>query len=359
MVESDDDDDAGDVEAVIGATTSHAAEPPQGPSRRTVQSAEEAAGPRRSTVSDQETGGTSDIRPMTDLGFDGDNTNSIIPAVHQQVTTAETGNAEQGPPVLEEQPVQQRDQEVEKEPEQPVQPKVVTSTDKSAIVDGQGPVDNGHVPPTMRTPSPRPQPPQELGDGEATGFADDAKSITTSRLKSPPFDLLRKLPAGKLATPSGQIIKRTALMSDEIMASAQNRRRTLDRASMMGSSTKKRSRLSTSLAVEDEVHTPDMVIASTKFPPARTSIEPLKKKPKVITPRLTSEEREELKARGKRLVMAQKDLYKERISFFCAEYGVSPSQLASIINNLPKTSAGGDTYWSDISDKLKIHFARG
>lgn len=310
-------------------------------------------------MSDQETGGTSDIRPMTDLGFDGDNTNSIIPAVHQQVTTAETGNAEQGPPVLEEQPVQQRDQEVEKEPEQPVQPKVVTSTDKSAIVDGQGPVDNGHVPPTMRTPSPRPQPPQELGDGEATGFADDAKSITTSRLKSPPFDLLRKLPAGKLATPSGQIIKRTALMSDEIMASAQNRRRTLDRASMMGSSTKKRSRLSTSLAVEDEVHTPDMVIASTKFPPARTSIEPLKKKPKVITPRLTSEEREELKARGKRLVMAQKDLYKERISFFCAEYGVSPSQLASIINNLPKTSAGGDTYWSDISDKLKIHFARG
>ena len=142
-------------------------------------------------------------------------------------------------------------------------------------------------------------------------------------------------------TPS--LERNRSLLRDEIMSSVSKRRRILERAAQRGRQT-----------------SPDKVYVSTSILPARSTPDtsPRPHRGRSPSPLLSPAERTDRILSGQQLVLTIKEQYRARISAFSEKYGVRPTELFRVVNEMPKgrISKGGQVYWLDVEEGLKRHY---
>jgi hypothetical protein len=180
----------------------------------------------------------------------------------------------------------------------------------------------------------------------------DVREITRPRHSAPAIN-----PGSPISTPERSIHMhqasspnatplRRSLVQDNIMSSERKRRRSMDKHSRQS-------------ATPSSANKPDVVLASTVFPPARIQVEPLPPPPPYNGPHLSEFERTEQVLSGQRLIQQKKDEYKHNIQKFCDKYGLTPGQLMAVVNEMPKRrSMVGAVYWADVEDGLRERYGR-
>ena len=131
-----------------------------------------------------------------------------------------------------------------------------------------------------------------------------------------------------------------SLLREEIMSNASKRRHALNRGIHKSS--------------------PDTVYVSTTIPPLRATPDEARRlhRPRSPSPVLSHAQRSDQILAGQQLVLAVKDQYRARISDLSERYGVRPTELFRLVNELPKSKggAGSGVYWLDVEEGLKGHF---
>jgi len=138
------------------------------------------------------------------------------------------------------------------------------------------------------------------------------------------------------------------------------RKRSLMQDHMLSSEKKRRRR---SLDPAQSVHYhPDVVLASTRFPPARVQ-DPNAPPPPPIIPRsgppppMTQEERNNRILSGQAVALRHRDEYKRHVTQLCEKYGISPRDVSDFVNAMPKRrNATGELYWRDVEAGLHERF---
>lgn len=134
-----------------------------------------------------------------------------------------------------------------------------------------------------------------------------------------------------------------SLLRDEIVSSASKRRRALERAAQRGARS-----------------SPDKVYVSTAIPAARSTPDPgiRPHRGRSPSPPLSPAQKTERILAGQELIRAVKDQYRARISGLSEKYGVRPTELFRVVNEMPKSrgGAGSQVYWLDVEEGLRRHF---
>ncbi|WVO14684.1 hypothetical protein L204_102321 [Cryptococcus depauperatus] len=143
---------------------------------------------------------------------------------------------------------------------------------------------------------------------------------------------------------------RRSLLRDELLASSNKRRKTLDRIS--GASTSAAGPLA-----NEEV---DTVYASNAIPPRTPSLTPAPNIPMQETPPRTSQkplswrERNAKAERGRTLVNQLRQQYRAKIMELSQKYSLTPAQVVEWVNMTGRKDGG--KYWDDVEKSLEAHF---
>ena len=159
----------------------------------------------------------------------------------------------------------------------------------------------------------------------------------------------------RFATPQGSPSVKRSRLQDEIVSSASKRRRALERAAFRGRHPDQGIELDT-VYVSADITPP-----RPHFPSPDTSNRHNPRQDRPAEPPLSRQERNDKILAGQRLVLDVKEQYKERIQKYSERYGVRPTELFRLVNEMPKGkggSRGSGVYWEDVEQGLKEYFGR-